>query len=395
MQRKRIHQETFDSPVDAEKLIPPWQYPIEIEFSIARYKDGEAEVLEDNNPDNINNQLAGYDCGVLVKIRDNGIGISADDIAKIAAVGTSYENREEEIVKMPSWLQPTGTFGIGLQSVFLAADKLTAHTCSRKGAPYKITFYPQQGARRGYINVVPVADSGEEITYGTCFELFVSNDKKRLHAEDPKTWDGLDPFGEEYDRRREIRHSIELMKQMALYLAETIGEPLFPITITLKTKCVEESRMALYFSDKFKNNFLNARLNLLIDKEEEKKEEERKKAEKERRKKEEKVREEDGAENVLRTSWIYHIDSKKDGDTVWQDEKDIFRLDCRRAKLYIWNYEHSAFACIGIRRILAIREQINNNEEENLKQGADIFYKGIRVTERFFPGDAIWWSILI
>lgn len=35
-----------------------------------------------------------------------------------------------------------------------------------------------------------------------------------------------------------------------------------------------------------------------------------------------------------------------------------------------------------------MRKQINNSQEENPRQGANIFYKGIRVTERFFPGDA-------
>lgn len=387
MQWKRVHGKAVDSPVDAAKLISPGQYPIEIEFAIARYKDGKAEVLEDDNLDHIQEQLSEHDCGVLVKIRDNGIGISAEDVAKIADVGTSYENREEEIAKMPLWLQPTGTFGIGLQSVFLVADRLMAHTYSRKDSPYEITFYPQQGAKRGYINVVPAEEPEEEIQYGTCFELFVPNDKKRLHAEDPKTWDGLDPFGEEYDRRREIRHGIELMKQMALYLTEIIGEPLFPITIILKTKCVAEGRRFFYFSNAFKNNFFNAGLKLVIDGEEEKTQEEREKAEREGKKRET-GRTEDDAESVLSTSWIYHIDSGREEDAVWNDGKNIFRLDCRKAKLYIWNHEHRAFACLGIRRILEMRKQINNSQEENPRQGANIFYKGIRVTERFFPGDA-------
>ena len=55
------------------------------------------------------------------------------------------------------------------------------------------------------------------------------------HEEFPEGWDGADLFDEKYDKRRPLRHSAELMAQMALYLDDLIGESLFPIHL-----CVEK-----------------------------------------------------------------------------------------------------------------------------------------------------------
>ena len=366
MQQQRVHKEDFGEPTEANKLISPEKYPIEIEFAIARSKDGSAEKLRGEKLDDIEKQLDGYDCGVLVSIQDYGIGIGAEDIIKIADVGTSYENRKAEIEKMPSWLQPTGTFGIGLQSVFLAGDKLTATTYSHQDIPYQITFYPRQGAEDGYINVLPLTESEEQMPYGTCFQLFVPNSRKKLHSENPETWDGLDPFDKDYDRRRQIRHSIELMKQMALYLTEMVGEPLFPIRLSLETEGVENERKHIYFTDDFKKLLQRSDMDIYIDDEEKKL---------------------DAGQQPA--SWIYYMDEDVDNDTIYRNQAgDTFRLDCEKAKLYVWNREYSAYACLGIRRILSMREQINNSEQGKLAKGVEIFYKGIRVAERFFRKDA-------
>lgn len=45
----------------------------------------------------------------------------------MAVIGTGWSGRKkyfEEIGRMPTWMQPTGSFGIGIQSGFMMTDKI-------------------------------------------------------------------------------------------------------------------------------------------------------------------------------------------------------------------------------------------------------------------------------
>lgn len=189
------------NPLEISKRVSPLEYPIVIELSVKKrlYNEMYEEVFEDITEEEMNDpkkNLQNCECGVLVKIRDRGTGISEKDIKQIADVGTSYEAKKEEIKQMPKWLQPTGTFGIGLQSVFLAGKSLKAYTHAMESQPFDITFYPRQEGKRGYINVMPRKTKAMFDPFGSCFELFVPHGKKELHKDNPETWNGQDPFEE-------------------------------------------------------------------------------------------------------------------------------------------------------------------------------------------------------
>jgi len=49
----------------------------------------------------------------------------------------------------------------------------------------------------------------------------------------PAAWDGKDFYDKEYEALRPLRHSAELLAQMALYLDELVGEQLFPIHLNV------------------------------------------------------------------------------------------------------------------------------------------------------------------
>ena len=83
----------------------------------------------------------------------------------------------------------------------------------------------------GYINVRPLEK--KDAYYGTCFEIFIPEKKKLSHELYPLTWDGKDYFDEDYDILRPIRHSVELMAQMAMYLDSQIGQQLFPVELKI------------------------------------------------------------------------------------------------------------------------------------------------------------------
>ncbi|RXM40529.1 hypothetical protein BOQ62_06125 [Chryseobacterium sp. CH21] len=65
-------------------------------------------------------------------VKDNGIGISSDDLKFLIKTGSSSKNRKKIniIEEMPEWLRPSGIFGIGFQSIFLLTDEVKIETKS-------------------------------------------------------------------------------------------------------------------------------------------------------------------------------------------------------------------------------------------------------------------------
>lgn len=226
------------TPFDFEKNVSTANFPIEIEMGI--YKRNKKYKLSPFDEEDLRALNSGkkpeYTIGVNVKIKDFGIGIGKDDLYKISQVGISIDKTDAEMAEVPEWLLPTAEFGIGLQSAFLVTRTFKCFTHTRKEERYEITFGSRALAEyEGYINVRPVAKGEkEDDTYGTCFEIFVSEDKKMLHEEFPESWDGEDIFSEEYERRRPLRHAAELISQMTLYLDSLLGETsVFPIQLKI------------------------------------------------------------------------------------------------------------------------------------------------------------------
>ena len=151
----------FSAGIDEEKVfsgtlspndIPNWIYKIyTISISVEKNEAGNA----------------------IVCVTDHGTGISLDTLKSICNVGQSYHQKQtlaEEISEMPNWLKPTANFGIGLQSCFMATDKITVYTSSDKDGQYKITF--KSGKTDGYVNVETLT---EEFPRGSKFSLEFSN----------------------------------------------------------------------------------------------------------------------------------------------------------------------------------------------------------------------------
>lgn len=111
---------------------------------------------------------------VSVKLRDRGIGISTDDIYKIANVSkTASSKRKTLISKMPMWLRPSGAFGMGLQSIFLLTDQFTVVTKTVNETAKKITFQSAD-ALDGYITV---EDHDGTFTQGTEISFIIDGEK--------------------------------------------------------------------------------------------------------------------------------------------------------------------------------------------------------------------------
>ena len=356
------------TPAEISEVVLPEEHSIEIGLAVRKrcYTKDEIQYLEISQEDIKNPDKAQEtEYGVLVQVRDYGIGIDEQDIKQISAIGSSYESRKDEIKRMPKWLQPTGTFGIGLQSVFLVGSVLTAYTHAMNSKSYEITFYPRKEGKRGYINVKPrdVDDTTEP--FGSCFEVFVPYDRKKLHKDNPETWDGSDPFQEGYEESKAVRHSRELLKQMALYIASIVGEPIFPVDLEIED-CEVEAKVKEYYDDSFSSAF--DRIGMF-------------------------VYDRDGKECAKsnpqqNVTWLYNL-SKSEDTYLDEASKNIYRLDCNEGKLYLWNQQYNTYACVGINRILNMRDKINATDDDlKNKDGVDIYYKGVLMTSVEFKEDA-------
>ena len=92
---------------------------------------------------------------VEVIVKDNGTGISVDQLNKICNVGVSYledRERKREIESMPLWLRPTAGFGIGLQSIFLVAEEFTIYSKSLYDHGIRATIASSR--KGGYVEVM-------------------------------------------------------------------------------------------------------------------------------------------------------------------------------------------------------------------------------------------------
>lgn len=87
-------------------------------------------------------------------IRDTGTGISRNDLEYMLRIGGSQRNieRQREILKMPEWMKPSGTFGIGLQSVFMLCDEVSLLTKSIfTNEIFDITMHSPTGPKEGLV----------------------------------------------------------------------------------------------------------------------------------------------------------------------------------------------------------------------------------------------------
>lgn len=113
---------------------------------------------------------------IRISVIDKGIGIDKDSLFKMSQVGESWNKRSEykkELKDMPSWLKPTGGFGIGLQSCFMHSDEIDIETKScDTGRKIKI----ESGKQSGYI--ISEEDPNISMSRGTKVTVKIPKDSR-------------------------------------------------------------------------------------------------------------------------------------------------------------------------------------------------------------------------
>ncbi len=369
--RSKIHlskrKEDIEN-VDFEQLVSQFDvtfYPIEFHFKIVgrRHKNSDGDVIDEyvSIEDIAKEEEEEIDVGVLVSIKDYGTGISKADLSAMSAVGDSLTVKKRKIFNMPEWLQPTGQFGIGLQSVFLICRSFTAYTRTHGGEAYEITFNSAVH-QQGYINTKP-RQMDERDTFGTRFEIFVDCKHKLPHKQCRDAWNLNDPdsdrFSSGYETNRKIRHSKELLSQMVIFINELIGEPIFPIYIRVDSDCIDEKYMKFVESHADKTVF-----------------------DSDYRRSD--IKYGDIANAV---SWIFRAekDHQREGKRyiVKEIENGLCAFDCQTAKLHIWNSRVCTSATMGTGRLMA-DGGVGERDELDTK----VYLKGIYICNCHMDGDS-------
>jgi hypothetical protein len=102
-------------------------------------------------------------------LEDSGIGMSKEDLSFLYNTGSSNKNscKKKIVEAMPSELRPSGTFGIGFQSVFLITDEveMTTHRLGREDT-LKLKLHNPSGQQKGNILLTTIAKD-EDAHIGT------------------------------------------------------------------------------------------------------------------------------------------------------------------------------------------------------------------------------------
>lgn len=113
-----------------------------------------------------------------LKIQDQGVGIAPDEVIYLSRTGSSSQNQKRNDIcdKMPSWMRPSGAFGIGFQSIFLITDKVTL-TTRKWGADdvVKLEMWNPSGNEKG--NILQKTYKDGFVNFGTTIDCDLYFDK--------------------------------------------------------------------------------------------------------------------------------------------------------------------------------------------------------------------------
>ena len=123
--------------------------------------------------------IDGEDVVWHVCIHDQGVGMSKSDLGFLIKTGSKNEEKVRLIARMPDFMRPSGTFGIGFQSVFLITDKVVIRTRKRDCAEeLTAELYNPAGPRSG---TVLVKTNEASMRPGTCLEFDFRVEKDLSH----------------------------------------------------------------------------------------------------------------------------------------------------------------------------------------------------------------------
>lgn len=175
-------------------------------------------------------RLCNYDNEhIKIIIKDNGIGLPAEQLKKICDVGVSYlgdKRRKDEINSMPLWLRPTAGFGIGLQSIFLIAEEFEIY--SKSSIEEGIHARVASRRRNGYVQITK---SNELKSQGTEIHIIISRDLNFKYGLRSNTHEYVEKVYDPFSSKKNL-----LYYKILDVLCETMEGTYFPIKVFFDDK---------------------------------------------------------------------------------------------------------------------------------------------------------------
>lgn len=164
---------------------------------------------------------------IRITISDRGIGIDEECVNAISHIGSGWKKRKKYksyLSNMPAWLQPTGGFGIGMQSGFMIADRIDIYTkCEgeRKGRNIRLMSSAKDGKIEESENNWPY--KGTSISIEIPYEWFLDEQNFNYY----RLTQGIDLA----DSFSPSEITVCVTQMIKNYVQETAGNSLFPIRI--------------------------------------------------------------------------------------------------------------------------------------------------------------------
>lgn len=190
MQKNRVSENIISNPLDFYRYISRDLQQIRI-------------VIDYDVPNNHEIQLT---------IRDRGIGISYERLQDMQYIGDmlDYKSQEQDD-KMPCWWKPTGSFGIGMQTIFYFTKIFHLKTRTEKeNILRKMAFHSTQIGGKIDTYFVNDAINAEDFGYGTEIKVRISYEMLKAAQEKGFFATDLDYFGQNKDNYKdEIKKMLE------------------------------------------------------------------------------------------------------------------------------------------------------------------------------------------
>lgn len=350
---------------DAAQRLPLDHYPVVVKLTVCAVTaentfDSPATLAEAADiMENFANSPY-HSFGVRVEVQDCGIGIGESDLSFIANLGTESKDKRQLKASMPDVLYPTGSFGIGLQSIFLAADHFHMQTRTRTGEAYNIRFSSMTGSENGIINTTGLSDA-YDLPFGTKVTIDVSSKQK---STDPSIFGGsqvsYDPFVAT-EAEKKLHEADELLVQMVMYLNEILGERLFPLKVELENLFSEQAHPWL---DKLLKDSRGLRFELTYTLRGSGGEEETRSP----------------AQTIPPLSWALLRDPRLTQDRLYGqlDNGDRYWFDLEDGKLHVWCDDVGAFASFSAARFCEI---MGEQKGDSAQRSVPLYYKGMKMSD--------------
>jgi len=166
----------------------------------------------------------------VVEVIDKGIGITREQINRMRHIGAIRDNTiENDIRNMPTWLRPTASFGIGMQSAFLAADQFEIKTNpkAQEATSKNSGIRWQDMQHRVIFNSVKL---GGDIT---CLDTVIGGNHTNITWDDKKG--ARYPYGTRFKLRTRVDISTDFTKNI-IYLPAGISDIYYRQSLTYRLR---------------------------------------------------------------------------------------------------------------------------------------------------------------